>query len=101
MCQDTPHCICTSFAFWNSNCTVNLHMYTVCRTTCTNNFDNEQTKVRSNLHYLLTCIYSMLYEFTIAAAMAPGDNQGAYPKKGEENYTNQEMQRSSELCCTL
>ena len=89
MCQDT------SFAFWNSNCTVNLHMYTVCRTTC--NFDNEQTKVRSNLHYLLTCIYSMLYEFTIAAAMSSGDNQGAKQKKDEENYTNQEMQRSSEF----
>lgn len=42
----------------------------------------------------------MLYEFTIAAAMASGDNQGAEQKNGEENYTNQEMQ-SSELCCTL
>ena len=100
MCQDTPHYF---FCVLDSNCTVNLHMYTVCRTTCTNNFDNKQTKVRSNPHYLLTCIYSMLhvYEFTIAAAMASGDNQGAEQKKGEENYTNQEMQRSSELCCTL
>ena len=74
----------------------NIHPYIRWRTnnvTC-----NEQTKLTIKplfLHYVKRgTLYSLLYAFTIAATMVTGDNQRDNQKMGEENFTNQEMQRT-------